>query len=87
MLTQGTDYFMVLSAAGANVDVWNDNTTGANGHVLISRDNGNFWFDQGITGLGTFRIEGTGVPEPGTMVMLGSGVLAVAAGLRRKFAV
>jgi hypothetical protein len=85
MLRQGTDYFMVLSAGGENVDVWNDNTTGAHGHVLISRDNGNFWFDQGFTGLSTFRVEGIAVPEPGTLVMMGSGVLAAAAGLRRKF--
>lgn len=32
-----------------------------------------------------FRVDGTSVPEPGTLVMLGSGVLAAAAGLRRKF--
>ena len=85
LLTQGTDYFMVLSAAGANVDVWNDNTTGAHGRVLISRDDGNTWDDVGDTILGTFRVEGTAVPEPGTLVMMGSGVLAAAAGLRRKF--
>ncbi len=32
-----------------------------------------------------FRVDGTAVPEPGTLVMLGSGVLAAAAGIRRKF--
>jgi hypothetical protein len=30
-------------------------------------------------------ITNNGVPEPGTLVMLGSGILAAAAGLRRKF--
>ena len=85
LLKQGTDYFMVLSAPGANVDVWNDNTTGAHGHVLVSRDNGNTWDDQGVALLSAFRVEGTAVPEPGTLVMMGSGVLAAAAGLRRRF--
>jgi PEP-CTERM motif len=31
-----------------------------------------------------FRVDGA-VPEPGTLVMLGSGIVAAAAGLRRKF--
>jgi hypothetical protein len=39
-------------------------------------------FDGTITG---FRVDGTAVPEPGTLVMLGSGIVAAAAGLRRKF--
>jgi hypothetical protein len=85
MLTQGTDYFMMLSAPGQNVDVWNDNTTGAKGDVQISRNNGNTWSDQGVTILSAFRVEGTAVPEPGTLVMLGSGIVAAAAGLRRRF--
>jgi hypothetical protein len=41
-------------------------------------------FDSTIDG---FRVDGSSVPEPGTLVMLGSGVLAVAAGIRRKFGV
>ncbi len=84
LLTQGTQYFMVLSASGENVDVWNTNTTGAQGLVLVSRDNGNTWSNGGGSLLSAFRIEGTEVPEPGTLVMMGSGVLAAAAGLRRK---
>jgi len=38
-------------------------------------------FDGTITG---FRVDGEAVPEPGTPVMLGSGIVAAAAGLRRK---
>jgi hypothetical protein len=85
MLTQSTDYFMVLSADNTSWDAWNQNTTGATGNVLYSTDNGNSWNSNGVATLGTFRIEGTAVPEPGTLVMLGSGVLAAGAGLRRKF--
>lgn len=85
LLTQGTDYFMVLSAPDANVDVWNDNTTNARGLILVSRDNGNTWEGGGGNLLSAFSIDGTGVPEPGTLVMLGSGIVAAAASLRRKF--
>ncbi len=38
-------------------------------------------FNSTISG---FRVDGA-VPEPGTLVMLGSGIVAAAAGLRRKF--
>jgi hypothetical protein len=84
-LAQGAEYFMVLSSYGENVDVWNDNTTGAHGLVLISRDNGNTWNDGGGSLLSAFRLEGTAVPEPGTLGMLGSGIVAAATGFRRKF--
>jgi hypothetical protein len=85
LLTQGTDYFMVLSADNTTWDSWNQNTTGSTGIDLYSTDNGNSWHNNGVTTLGTFRIEGSAVPEPGTFVMLGSGIVAAAAGLRRKF--
>lgn len=85
MLTQGTDYFMVLNADNITWDSWNQNTVGATGLDLYSTDNGNTWKSNGIQTLGTFAIEGTAVPEPGTLVMLGSGIVAAAAGIRRKF--
>jgi hypothetical protein len=84
-LTQGVDYFMVLTADNSTWDSWNQNTVGATGVDLYSTDNGNSWHSNGVTTLGTFRLEGTTVPEPGTLVMLGSGIVAAAAGLRRKF--
>jgi hypothetical protein len=84
-LTSGIDYFLVLSADNPTWNAWNQNTTGATGEDLFSQDGGQTWNDNGIQTLGTFRIEGTAVPEPGTLVMLGSGIVAAAAGLRRKF--
>jgi len=83
-LTQGTKYFMVLSSYDANVDVWNDNITGAHGLVWVSRDNGGTWESGDGDLLSAFRVEGTAVPEPGTLLMMGSGIVAAAAGLRRK---
>lgn len=85
-LTQGTSYFMVLSGNGSNWNAWNWNNVNATGDDRFSNDNGNSWTDNGIQPLGTFRIlsgQG-GVPEPGTFVMLGSGVLAAAGMIRRK---
>jgi len=84
-LTSGTDYFMVLTADNITWDAWNYNTTGATGLDLYSQDDGQTWNSNGVTTIGAFRIEGTEVPEPGTLVMLGSGIVAAAAGLRRKF--
>jgi hypothetical protein len=85
-LSMGTDYFMVLSADDPTWNAWNWNTVGATGIDEFSNDNGATWTSNGIQTLGTFRIlsGGGGVPEPGTFVMLGSGVLAAAGMFRRK---
>ncbi|MGZ4788157.1 MAG: choice-of-anchor R domain-containing protein [Terriglobales bacterium] len=86
-LTSGTDYFMVLSADDITWDAWNLNTVGATGLDLFSTDNGNSWNSNGIQTLGTFRILTGAVPEPGTLVLLGSGLLAAAGAFRRKLKV
>lgn len=85
-LVGGTDYFLVLTADGSTWNAWNLNDQGATGLDLFSRDNGNSWNSNGIQSLGAFRILSgdAGVPEPGTLVMLGSGVLAAAGAFRRK---
>jgi PEP-CTERM motif len=87
MLAQATQYYMVLSADSATYDVWNFNTVGAMGRDLFSQDNMQSWHDNGTQTLGTFSIEGTSVPEPGTLLMLGSGVVAVAGAFRRKLGI
>ena len=55
--------------------------TGGDGHAYQSyfNNNGPTNFDQAFTLIGT-----TSVPEPGTLVMLGTGVLGLAGALRRK---
>jgi len=86
-LASGTEYFMVLQADDVTWDAWDWNITGATGIDLFSTDNMNSWTNNGIQTLGAFRVLGqpTGVPEPGTLIMLGSGVLAAAGVIRRKF--
>jgi hypothetical protein len=84
-LTDGTSYFLVVTANGSTWNAWNQNSVGATGEDLFSQD-GTHWTDNGIQTLGTFRIlsgQG-GVPEPGTFVMLGSGVVALGGIFRRK---
>lgn len=84
-LTDGVTYYMVLAADDVTWDVWDLNTVGATGIDKFSNDNGNSWFDNGPQTLGTFRIiGGSAVPEPGTLVMLGSGIVALGGVLRRK---
>ena len=85
-LANGTDYFIVLQADNITWDAFNFNTVGYNNIDLFSQDNGNSWVNNGIQTIGTFRINMgvSTVPEPGTLVMLGSGVLALAGALRRK---
>ena len=87
-LTGGQTYFMILGPVSfndASWNAWNWNSQGVNGLDLYSTDGGVTWNSNG-TGfaLGAFDVLGTQVPEPGTTLMLGSGLLAVAAAFRRK---
>jgi hypothetical protein len=84
-VTSGQQYFLEASAPGDTWDAWNWNSIGDTGLVDFSFDGGVNWNQaQGATRY-TFEIfAGAGVPEPGTFLMLGSGVLAVAGAFRRK---
>jgi hypothetical protein len=86
-VTQGTQYWLVAQEQDpATEQVWmfayQDQTGNAAFNQLGSATGPWNLFDSTITG---FRIDGSGVPEPGTLVMLGSGVLAAAGVIRRKF--
>ena len=67
-------------------DAWNWNSIGDTGLVDFSFDGGATWNQA----FGSTRyafdvlVGGGGVPEPGTFLMLGSGVLAAAGVIRRK---
>lgn len=82
----GQQYFVVIMADPAAWEAWNMNSTGATG--LLLQDSGNGWNSFPGQTDGAFDVitgGNTGVPEPGTLVMLGSGVLAAAGAFRRKF--
>lgn len=84
-LSNGVSYYLVITGDSSNWNAWNLNDQGATGIDLFSND-GHNWNNNGVQSLGAFRIlsgQG-GVPEPGTFVMLGSGVLAAAGAFRRK---
>jgi hypothetical protein len=85
-VNSGTQYWLVAVETDPNTEqawMW-----------AYQDQTGTFAFDQNGSNqgpwnlydaqLGGFRVD-SAVPEPGTLVMLGSGIVAAAAGLRRKF--
>ncbi|HUY13070.1 MAG TPA: choice-of-anchor R domain-containing protein [Terriglobia bacterium] len=89
-LTAGGNYFLVVSS-GANPandtwDAWNlDNT--ATG--LFDQQTNGVWAQFPGSNLGAFALlsgGGTGTPEPGTLVLLGTGLLGLGGIVRRRLA-
>jgi hypothetical protein len=84
-LTAGDQYFLVVEGAIDTWDAWNLNSQGVTG--LLLQDSGNGWNMFPGNTLGAFDVltsPGGGVPEPASLMLLGSGFLAVASRLRRK---
>jgi len=87
-LTGGQQYFMVLgplSLSDNSWTPWNWNSTGVTGLDLYS-ENGGSWHNNGTQTLGAFEIDGaaSGVPEPGALLLLGTGFIAILGAARRK---
>lgn len=72
MLVTGTQYWLV--AASAPGIAWNWNNTGDTG--FIASDIPGIWFVNRST-TGAFRVEGSEVPEPATLVFVSSGLVAL----------
>jgi hypothetical protein len=89
-LVAGDSYFLVVAPGAADTtDIWNLNSTGAQGTIL--EDQGS-----GFASLGTFplaafdvRVNAATVPEPSTWLMLGAELLCLlaAAGWKRSVSV
>jgi len=85
-VNQGTTYWIIAAESDPNTEqawMWAYNDQQGHGAFNQLGSINGPWsqYDSTISG---FRVDSGGVPEPGTFVMLGSGILAAAAGLRRK---
>ena len=83
----GTQYWIIGQETDPGTEqAWMFAYQDQSGHLAFNQlgsQNGPWnQFDGTISGM---RIDGEQVPEPGTLVMLGSGIVAAAAGVRRKF--
>jgi hypothetical protein len=86
-LSGSTQYWLAAFAgASSTVDIWNGNSTGATGTNAYSTDGGTTWISNGPGArLDAFDVQGTplSTPEPGTLTLLGSGLIGLVALFRR----
>jgi len=77
ILQAGVEYWLVPFPNSSFDGAWNDNSVGAFGSIVESLDGGNTWSPTtAAPNLGAFDVKTT-VPEPGTLLLLGSGLLGI----------
>jgi PEP-CTERM motif len=85
-LSSGTFYWITVATDLNNSMAWNLNTTGDSNDQAQSSDGGSTWFSPSGNTPGAFEVDGTlaGVPEPGSALLIGAGLLATYALGRRR---
>lgn len=87
-LLSGDTYWIAVLAGGTDTFAgWNMNSTGATGTAYENTGSG--WVNEEEAVTGALEVMGNSgespIPEPGTFVLLGSGLLGLAGALRRKY--
>jgi hypothetical protein len=83
-LTGGQQYFLVVGPedlSDASFNAWNLNNQGVTGLSLYSADGGATW---GVDSGAQFAFDIAGTPEPGSLLLFGTGLAGILGAWRRK---
>jgi hypothetical protein len=72
-LSAGSNYWVTVVADSSDTIAWNLNSTGNALNTAFSSDGGATWFSPSGQTPGALQINGTPVPEPGSLLLLGTG--------------
>ena len=85
-LMGGVEYWIVLgpqSSSDSSRNAWANDSTGVNGDRLGSLNGGSTWIDDGTGTDAAFDVLGSAVPEPSSVLLAGTGLLAAIIARRR----
>ena len=83
-VSAGASYFLMASTPSDTSDAWNWNSIGDTGLVDYTFDGGATWNQAFGNTRYAFQVLASPVPEPGTLMLFGSGIIGLAGILRRK---